>query len=214
MNPRTSNTSCIATSPKATTLWAARGFIRRSRSRKSATASSLTNCLADEQAIGEANLAARLSARVELVHGVLGVDQGQDRVRPVVAGNLGIEEEGLGDRTGIGQAGGLDHHLVEGDLPGAPPPGEVGQGRPQVVPDAAAQAAVAELDDLLLAAGDDDLAVDVLLAELVLDDGDLPPVSLGEDAAEQRGFARSEEAREDGGGDERLAHAHPISTMV
>ncbi len=130
---------------------------------------------------------------------------------PIVAGDLGIEEEGLGDRTGIGQAGGLDHHLVEGDLPGAPPRGEIGQGRPQVVADAAAQAAVAELDDLLLAAGDDDLAVDVLLAELVLDDGDLPPVSLGEDAAQQGGFAGPEEAGEDGGGDQRLSHAQPVT---
>ena len=40
------------------------------------------------------------------------------------------------------------------------------------------------------------------------------PCSLGEDAAQQRGFARAEEAGQDGGGNERLAHAHPISTMV
>jgi hypothetical protein len=156
LNPRTSNTSCIATSPNHA-LGGAGVHPPQPLAQIGDRLVAHQVGLANEQAIGEAHLAARLSARVELVHGVLGVDQGQDRVRPVVAGDLGIEEEGLGDRTGIGQAGSLDHHLVEGDLPGAPPPGEVGQGRPQVVPDAAAQAAVAELDDLLLAAGDDDL---------------------------------------------------------
>ena len=97
-------------------------------------------------------------------------------VRPVVAGDLGIEEEGLGDRTGIGQAGGLDHHLVEGDLTGTPTLGEVRQRRPQVVPDATAQAAIGELNNLLITAGDDDLAVDVLLAQLIFDHRDLPSV--------------------------------------
>ena len=47
-----------------------------------------------------------------------------------------------------------------------------------------------------------DLVVDVLLAELVLDHGDLLAVRLGQHALEQRGLARAEEAGEDGGGDQ------------
>ena len=47
---------------------------------------------------------------------MLGVDQGQHRVGPVAGGDVGIEEEGLGDRARIGEASGLDHDLIEGDL--------------------------------------------------------------------------------------------------
>jgi hypothetical protein len=73
---------------------------------------------------------------------------------------------------------------------------------------------VAELDDLFVAARDDDLAVDVLLTELVLDNRDLAAMCLGEHAAQQGGLSRSEKAGEDGGGDQRCGHGHPSSTMV
>jgi hypothetical protein len=72
----------------------------------------------------------------------------------------------------------------------------------RVFADGAADAAVAHLDDLLLGFGHQDVAVDVLFAELVLDDRDLLAMGLGQDALEQRGFARAEKAGEDGRGNE------------
>ena len=58
---------------------------------------------------------------------------------------------------------------------------EVGERRAQVFSNGAADAAVVELDDLLPRILDQDLVVDVLLAELVLDDGDLLAVGFGQD---------------------------------
>jgi hypothetical protein len=85
----------------------------------------------------------------------------------VARGDSRIEEERLGNRARVGEARRLDHHLIERDFPGLALC-EVRQRRAQIVADAAAQAPVAELDDLFVAARDDDLAVDVLLTELVL----------------------------------------------
>ena len=93
----------------------------------------------------------RASCRVvELLVGVLGVDQRQDRVEQVALGDLVVHEEGLRHRAGVGQAGGLDHHAVEVELALALLLGQVGQRRAQVFADRAADAAVVQLDDLLL----------------------------------------------------------------
>ena len=76
----------------------------------------------------------------------------------------------------------------------------------QVFADGAADAAVAHLDDLLLAFSHEDVAVDVFLTEFVFDDGDFLAVGFLQDALEQRGFAGAEEAGDDGGGNE--AHGY------
>ena len=162
--------------------------------------------LADEDLVGEADLAARFLARVELAAGVLGVDQGQDRVEQVALGDLVVHEEGLRHRAGVGQAGGLDDDALEVEFALAALLGQVGQRGAQVLADRAADAAVVHLDDLLAGVGDQDVVVDVLFAELVLDDGDLLAVGFGEHALEQRRLARAEEAGEDGGGDEAWGH--------
>ena len=73
--------------------------------------------------------------------------------------------------------------------PFALPGGEVRQRRAQILADGAAHAAVVELDDLLAALAHQDVAVDVLVAELVLDHRDLLAVRLGEHALEQGGLA-------------------------
>ena len=114
---------------------------------------------------------------------MLGVDQGQDGVGPVARGDFRIEEEGLG-RARIGEARRLDHHLIERDFPGPAALCEVRQRHAQVIADAATQAPVAELYDLFVAARDNDLAVNVLLTELVLDDRNLAAMGLGEHASQ------------------------------
>ncbi|MNT11844.1 hypothetical protein D3C72_1467470 [compost metagenome] len=133
---------------------------------------------------------------------MLGIHQGDDGVDEVGFGDLLVHEEGLRHRAGVGQAGGLDHHAVEVEQALALLGGQQLQRFAQVFADGAADAAVAHLHDLLLRLGHEDVAVDVLLAELVLDDRDLLAMGLGQDALEQRGFARAEKAGQDGRGNE------------
>jgi hypothetical protein len=141
--------------------------------------------LADEDLVGKADLPARFLTVVQLLVGVLGVDQGQDGVEQEALGHLVIHEEGLRHGAGVGQAGGLDHHAVEAQFALAALGGQLGQRGAQVLADRAADAAVAHLDDLLLGVGHEDVVVDVFFAELVLDHGDLLAVRLAEHALEQ-----------------------------
>ena len=140
--------------------------------------------LADEDLVSEAHLTPRFLARVELGVGVFGIHQGEDGVQQVAAGHFVVHEEGLRHRPGVGQAGGFDDHAVKAQLALAALFGQVGQGAAQVFPNGAAHAAVAHLDDLLLGVDRQDVVVDVLLAELVFDHGDLLPVGLGQHALE------------------------------
>jgi hypothetical protein len=61
----------------------------------------------------------------------------------------------------------------------------------EVFPDAAAEAAIIQLENLLVGA-DDQLVVDAHLAEFVDDDGAMVTVVLGQQMAEQGRLARAE----------------------
>ena len=80
--------------------------------------------------------------------------------------HLVVDEEGLGHRGRVGQAGRLDQDVVEAVLALH----QVAEDADQVAADGAADAAVVHLEDLFLGA-DDQLLIDADLAELVLDDG-------------------------------------------
>ncbi|MCY1237698.1 hypothetical protein D9M72_504060 [compost metagenome] len=153
--------------------------------------------LGDEDGVGKAYLTLRLFLLVQLQVGVLGVDQRDHRVEQVARGNFLVHEEGLRHRARVGHAGGLDHHAVEADLAGVAARQQRRQRLHQVAADGAADAAVAHLHDLLAAVLHQDLVVDVLFAELVLDDGNLHAVLLVQDALEQGGLAAAEEAGQD-----------------
>ncbi len=76
----------------------------------------------------------------------------------------------------------------------------------EVVGHRAADAAVGQLDHVLLAAGLDaaalqEVAVDAEVAELVDDERDAPAAGVLEEVADQRRLAGPEEAGDDGGGD-------------
>ena len=75
--------------------------------------------------------------------------------------------------------------------------------RIKIAPHGAADAAVVHLKQFLLAL-DHELVVDPDLTELVFDHRELFPVLLGQNAIEQSGFARAEEAGEDGDRDRSI----------
>ena len=134
----------------------------------------------------------------------LRVDDRDDGVEPEGRPHLVVGEEGLRDGSGIGQAGRLDQDAVEPVLALEQP----AEDPDEVAAHGAADAAVVHLEELLLA-GDHELVVDPDLAELVLDDGQLPAVLLGEDAVEEGRLAGAEEAGEDGDGRDHGMEAKP-----
>ena len=155
--------------------------------------------LADENLVGKADLAARFLAFVELLGRVFGVHQGQDGVQQVGLGHLVVHEKGLRDRARVGQTGGFYDHAIKLQLAFAALFGQFLQSAAQIFADGAAHAAIAHLHDVFLGVAHQNVAVDVFLAKLVLDDSDFLAMRLAQDALEQRGFARAEKTGEDGG---------------
>src|SRR6185436_8438901 len=86
---------------------------------------------------------------------------------------------------------------VEVERPGIAIGPQLAQDADQVASHRAADAAVVHLDDLLLAALEQDVVVHARLTILVLDDGNALPVLLLEDAVQKRRLAAAEEAGED-----------------
>ncbi len=123
------------------------------------------------------------------------VGDGDDGVELGLAADGIVDEEGLGNRRRVGEAGGLDDDGVELALA----PHQAFDDPDQVAAHGAAHAAVVHLEDFLVGA-DDEVVVDADLAEFVDDDGELLPMGLGQDAVEQRGLAGAEIAGEHGDG--------------
>ena len=153
--------------------------------------------LGHEHLVRKTHLTACFLARVQLLIGVLGIDQRDDGVDQIGLGNLIIHEERLSHGAGISQTGGLNDDAVKVHQALAALGGQQLQGFAQVFADGAADAAIAHLQNLLFGLGLENVGVDVFLAELVLDHGNLHAVRLMQHALEQRGFARAQKARED-----------------
>ncbi len=119
------------------------------------------------------------------------IAQRDDRVEHELVAQFVVEEEGLRHRARVGQAGGLDQHVVEAVATAQ----QLAEDAQQVAAHGAADAAVVRLEELLLGA-DHQRLVDTDFTELVLDDGDAVAVALGEDAGEQRRLAGAEVAGE------------------
>ena len=89
--------------------------------------------------------------------------------------------------------------------------------RHELVRHRAAQAAVGELDDVLLRAGGipaafENLAVDADVAELVDDDGEPAALCIRQDMADQRGLPGAEETGDDGAGHAGERNGHSTSS--
>ena len=153
--------------------------------------------LRQQDAVGESHLLLRLVELVELLRRVLRVDHGDHAVEQVVLADRVVEEERLRHRAGIGHAGGLDDHALEGELALLAPVLELAEDAHEVAAHGAAEAAVVHLDDLLAAVLQEEVVVDAGLAELVLDHRDPAAVVLAQDAVEQRRLAGAEEPGED-----------------
>ena len=155
--------------------------------------------LVEHDAVGEGDLLLGLGGVVEVQGDVLGVDEGDDAVEAEALLDLVVAEEGLRDGARIGEAGGLDQHVVEL----VPALHELAEDPDEVAPDGAAEAPVVHLEDLLVGL-DDEFVVDADLAEFVLDHGDALAVVGGQDAVQERRLAGAEKAGEDGHRDARV----------
>ncbi len=119
------------------------------------------------------------------------VHQCHDAVERKRGADRRVDEEGLGNRPRIGEAGRFQHDPVEALAACR----EVAQNADQIAADRAADAAVVELEDLLLGV-DHQLLVDADLAELILDHRDALTVAAGENPVQQRRLARTQKARQ------------------
>ncbi len=136
--------------------------------------------------------------RDDAVHGDAALDR-----RPV---------EGLDQRLGQRETRGLDDDVLDR----RPQRQDGVERRHEFVGHGAAQAAIGELDDVLLrtgiiAAAFQDFAVDADIAELVDDDGKPAAAGIGQHVADQRRLAGAEKAGDDGAGHARKRIRHQAS---
>mmetsp|Transcript_10131 Transcript_10131/g.30018 ORF Transcript_10131/g.30018 Transcript_10131/m.30018 type:complete len:243 (-) Transcript_10131:349-1077(-) len=137
----------------------------------------------------------------EVLHAMLGVDDRQDAVEGHVALHKVVGKESLRDRRWISKACRLDDDAIQRFTLAGCLLVELLQASDEVTPHGAADTAVVHLDDVLLrdaAPGAQQSVVNADLPELILDDGDLLAVIRLEDVVQKGGFARPEEARDDG----------------
>ncbi len=165
--------------------------------------------LVDDDLVGEGHLLAGLLRVVQPGHHVLGVDQGGDAVQLGLRLDVLVDEEGLGHRTRIGQAGGLHDDRIERLLARRLSLHQARDHPDQVAAHRAADAAVVHLEHFLVGA-DHQVVVDADLAELVDDHGVALAVVLGEDPVQQGGLARAEVAGQHGDGDLGLVHGRHL----
>jgi hypothetical protein len=149
----------------------------------------------EQEEIGHRDLLARGFGFLHLLLDLLGIDHGDDRVDAHELLKLRDVQEGLRDRAGIGDAGGLDEQVIE-----AARLMSCLHAFDEILAHGAAEAAVAELEHFVVGLFDE-RAVDADLADFIDDDGEFVAVLLLEDVVEQRGFPGAEEAGEDGDGD-------------
>ena len=126
---------------------------------------------------------------VERRHAVDRIDQRDDAVELVAQGEIGVVDQHVEDRRGIGEAGGLDHKALERrDAAIVQTAQQILERDDQVVADGAAQAARGEQDHAVLDALDEEV-VETDLAELVDQHDRVGEGRVLEQAVEQGGLA-------------------------
>lgn len=158
---------------------------------------------ADENAVGKADLFARLLMLVELLPGMFGVHQRDDGVEQKLLRHFLIHEKRLRHRSRVSNAGSLYQHPLKVQLTRFFSLRQRLQCLAQVFAYGAADAAIAHLNNLLFGVAYQYFVVDILFAELVFYYGNFLPVRLGQHALEQSGFARAQKAGNNSGRNER-----------
>ena len=157
----------------------------------------------EDDDIGKGDLLFGFVGVVEVLPDVLGIHERDHRVDMEFFTHFRIDEEGLNDWAGVGEAGGFNEDVVEL----VPHLSKAAEDTNQVPAHGAADAAVVHFENLLLGI-DDELVVDADLTEFVFDHGNSFAVVRGENVVEERGFSGSKESREDG--DWRAICSHNI----
>jgi hypothetical protein len=137
-------------------------------------------------------LLASLRRLLEPHRDVFGIDDRDDAGQRELAPDAFVGIDALRDRSRLGQTGGLDDHGVElvamlHDLE---------EAAHQIAAHRAADTAIVHLHHLLIG-GEQQMMVYCDLSELIDDHGDAAAMLGGQDAIEQRGFARAEKAGQD-----------------
>jgi len=140
--------------------------------------------------IREGDLLPGFRAVGQFLFQIPGVHDGDDAIQPERFSQL-RHGKSLSDRTGVGQPGCFHQDIVEALLLLE----EIAEAFNQVPSNPTAKAAIVQLHDLLVHS-DDQLIVDADGSKLVDDDGAFITVLLRQQVIEQRGFARSKEARQ------------------
>jgi len=129
---------------------------------------------------------------VQCGHAVFGIHDRDDRVQPIVVGNIIVHEEGLADRAGVSHAGGLDDDALELQFACLAANAQIIQGAHQVTTHGATYATIAQLNDFFFGVLHQQFVVDTFGPEFVFDDGNASTVIFAQDALEQRGFTSAQ----------------------
>ena len=129
---------------------------------------------------------------------MFGIHQRQNRIKQKALGNFIVHEKRLRHRPRIGQASGFNHHPIKVQLPLALLLGQRLKRGPQIFPNGAANTAIAHLNNLLIGVRHQNVAVNILLTKLILNNGNLLTMRLRQHTLKQGGFTGTQKPSQDG----------------
>ena len=153
--------------------------------------------LAEQQAVGQRNLTARLGMATERRGSVQRINDRNHAVDRVLPHDVAIGHQCMQYRRRIGEAGCFDQDPIVADLARFTAALQVQQCRDEIAADRTAQAAGSERQQCLVAAGDE-FVVEADLAEFVDDDRGAGEGRVAQDTPDERGLAAAEKACDDG----------------
>ena len=144
-------------------------------------------------------------------HAVGHIKAGDHHVRLVGLAEGRQPHQGVQQRPGIGQSGGLDDHIAEmRNLAQRPLQQQVPERHRQIFANGAADAAIAQFDDIVLDLLDNQM-VQGHFAELVDDDGRILQPVIAQGLGDQRRLAAAQEAGDDTDGN---PFQEPVSPRI
>jgi hypothetical protein len=151
--------------------------------------------LVQQDHVREGDLLTRFFVVLQLLKHVLGIDDRDDGVELGFRADVGVDEEGLRDWRGLREAGGFHKDGVEAAFAFH----QTFNDADEIATHGAANAAIVHFEHFFVSV-DDKVVVDPDFAELIHNHGVLFAVLLGQDAVQQGGLARAQEACEHGNG--------------